>query len=191
MSEPMTMMAMAGFGLAALGILLFAALKGWQGWLDLKRLELASAAGPGGEPRRDGRADRGRRPQGADPQAGEPRRLHRSVRLRPPPGREAQGWVVERSETSLTGVSAAFSGLTPGPSLAGRGDVNPASAAPPSRPAATRKMSPKSSRRGPPAGRRRAARRSPARCCCGRRSAPVPASAFTSRDQAGRVARII
>ena len=43
MSEPVTMMAMAGFGLAALGILLFAALKGWQGWLDLKRLELASA----------------------------------------------------------------------------------------------------------------------------------------------------
>ena len=40
MSEPMTMVAMAGFGLAALGILLFAALKGWQGWLDLKRLEL-------------------------------------------------------------------------------------------------------------------------------------------------------
>lgn len=44
MSEPMTMMAMAGFGLTALGIMLFAALKGWQGWLDLKRLELASAA---------------------------------------------------------------------------------------------------------------------------------------------------
>ena len=43
MSEPMTTMALAGFGLAALGILLFAALKGWQGWLDLKRLELASA----------------------------------------------------------------------------------------------------------------------------------------------------
>lgn len=43
MSEPMTMMAMAGFGLAALGILLFAASKGWQGWLDLKRLELAGA----------------------------------------------------------------------------------------------------------------------------------------------------
>ena len=43
MSESTTMMAMAGFGLAALGILLFAALKGWQGWLDLKRLELASA----------------------------------------------------------------------------------------------------------------------------------------------------
>jgi hypothetical protein len=42
MSESMTMMAMAGFGLAGLGIMLFAALKGWQGWLDLKRLELAA-----------------------------------------------------------------------------------------------------------------------------------------------------
>jgi hypothetical protein len=52
MSEPMTMMAMAGFGLTGLGILLFAALKGWQGWLDLKRLELAGTeprvAGHGG-----------------------------------------------------------------------------------------------------------------------------------------------
>ncbi|MEA3010642.1 MAG: hypothetical protein QOJ91_2334 [Sphingomonadales bacterium] len=43
MSEPTTMMAMAGFGLAALAILLFAGLRGWQGWLDLKRLELAAA----------------------------------------------------------------------------------------------------------------------------------------------------
>jgi hypothetical protein len=43
MSEPMTTRALAGFGLAALGILLFAALRGWQGWLDLKRLELAAA----------------------------------------------------------------------------------------------------------------------------------------------------
>ncbi|HEX6375791.1 MAG TPA: hypothetical protein VFZ91_08715 [Allosphingosinicella sp.] len=42
MSEPMTMVAMASFGLVALGIMLFAALKGWQGWLDLKRLELGS-----------------------------------------------------------------------------------------------------------------------------------------------------
>jgi hypothetical protein len=52
MSEPTTMMAMAGFGLTALAILLFAALRGWQGWLDLKRLELARAeprtAGHGG-----------------------------------------------------------------------------------------------------------------------------------------------
>jgi hypothetical protein len=43
MSEPMMMMAMAGFGLTGLGIMLLAALKGWQGWLDLKRLELAGA----------------------------------------------------------------------------------------------------------------------------------------------------
>jgi hypothetical protein len=52
MSEPMAMMAMAGFGLTALGIMLFAALKGWQGWLDLKRLELDAVqprpAGNGG-----------------------------------------------------------------------------------------------------------------------------------------------
>lgn len=52
MSEPMTTIMLAGFGLAALGILLFAALRGWQGWLDLKRLELAAAepkaAGHGG-----------------------------------------------------------------------------------------------------------------------------------------------
>jgi hypothetical protein len=47
MSESMTMMAMAGFGLTALGIMLFAALKGWQGWLDLKRLELATLQGRG------------------------------------------------------------------------------------------------------------------------------------------------
>ena len=45
MSEPMTMMAMAGAGLLGLGIFLAAALKGWQGWLELKRLELTAAAG--------------------------------------------------------------------------------------------------------------------------------------------------
>jgi hypothetical protein len=42
MSESMTMVAMAGFGLTALAILLFAALRGWEGWLALKRLELGS-----------------------------------------------------------------------------------------------------------------------------------------------------
>ena len=61
MSESMTMMAMAGFGLAALSILLFAASKGWQGWLDLKRLELAGAepktAGHGGMAERIEMAD--------------------------------------------------------------------------------------------------------------------------------------
>jgi hypothetical protein len=47
MSELNTMMAMAGFGLAGLGITLLAALKGWQGWLELKRLELTAAASAG------------------------------------------------------------------------------------------------------------------------------------------------
>ncbi len=41
MTDPTTILALAGFGLAALTIAVLAALKGWQGWLDLKRLELA------------------------------------------------------------------------------------------------------------------------------------------------------
>ena len=41
MTEPMTLMALAGSGLTGLSIAAFAGLKGWQGWLDLKRLELA------------------------------------------------------------------------------------------------------------------------------------------------------
>jgi hypothetical protein len=61
MSEPMTTMALAGFGLAALGILLFAALKGWQGWLDFKRLELAAA-----EPRQGGHGGMAERIELAD-----------------------------------------------------------------------------------------------------------------------------
>ncbi|HYE28026.1 MAG TPA: hypothetical protein VEA61_07315 [Allosphingosinicella sp.] len=61
MTEPMTMVAMASFGLAALGIMIFAALKGWQGWLDLKRLELdgrpVRTAGHGGTAERIELAD--------------------------------------------------------------------------------------------------------------------------------------
>ena len=41
MSEPMTMIAVAGIALIGFTIALFAGLKGWQGWLDLKRLELS------------------------------------------------------------------------------------------------------------------------------------------------------
>jgi hypothetical protein len=37
----MTLMALAGSGLTGLSIAAFAGLKGWQGWLDLKRQELA------------------------------------------------------------------------------------------------------------------------------------------------------
>ena len=54
MNEPLTMIAMAGFGLAGLGIFLYAALKGWNGWLELKRLELAGQQ----EPARGGAMER-------------------------------------------------------------------------------------------------------------------------------------
>jgi hypothetical protein len=46
MSEVMTMIALAGSGLAGLSIAAYAGLKGWQGWLDLKRLELAAQRTP-------------------------------------------------------------------------------------------------------------------------------------------------
>ena len=48
MSEPITLLTLASSGLAAIGIAAFAGLKGWQGWLDLKRLELSGS--------RDGRS---------------------------------------------------------------------------------------------------------------------------------------
>jgi hypothetical protein len=35
------MIALASFGLVALSIAVFATLKGWQGWLEIRRLELA------------------------------------------------------------------------------------------------------------------------------------------------------
>lgn len=41
MSDPIIMVTMASFGLVGLGIATFAGLRGWQGWLDVKRLELA------------------------------------------------------------------------------------------------------------------------------------------------------
>jgi hypothetical protein len=41
MTDPLTMMVLAGFGLTGLAMLMAAALKGWQGWLELKRLELS------------------------------------------------------------------------------------------------------------------------------------------------------
>ena len=43
MSEPLTWAALASIGLVALSIAVLAGLKGWQGWLDLKRLELAGS----------------------------------------------------------------------------------------------------------------------------------------------------
>jgi hypothetical protein len=41
MNDAITVAALASSGLLALSIAAFACLKGWQGWLDLKRLELA------------------------------------------------------------------------------------------------------------------------------------------------------
>jgi hypothetical protein len=43
MSEPLTWMAMASFALLGLSMMLFAGLKGWQGWLEIRRLELTGA----------------------------------------------------------------------------------------------------------------------------------------------------
>ena len=54
MSEAMTVVTLASFGLIALAIILAAGLKGWQGWLEVKRMELAGpvrreARGPAAE----------------------------------------------------------------------------------------------------------------------------------------------
>lgn len=48
MTEQLTTIAMAAFTLAGAAILILAGLRGWQGWLELKRLELSA---PGGRPR--------------------------------------------------------------------------------------------------------------------------------------------
>ena len=44
MSDPLTTLTLASFGLLALAIAALAGLKGWQGWLEVKRLELAGPA---------------------------------------------------------------------------------------------------------------------------------------------------
>lgn len=41
MTEQLTMMAVAGSALGGIAIMTIATLKGWQGWLELKRLELS------------------------------------------------------------------------------------------------------------------------------------------------------
>ena len=43
MGDPVTLLALASFGIVALSIASVAALKGWRGWLELKRLEFARA----------------------------------------------------------------------------------------------------------------------------------------------------
>jgi len=46
-----TTLILAGLGFAAFAAALVAALRMWQGWLDLKRAELARGAPPAGEER--------------------------------------------------------------------------------------------------------------------------------------------
>jgi hypothetical protein len=46
MTDTLTMITLATSGLAGLSIATFAALRGWQGWLDVKRLELAGSVRP-------------------------------------------------------------------------------------------------------------------------------------------------
>ena len=53
MSDPMTLITVASAGLAGLGIATFAGLRGWQGWLEVRRVELAGAV------RREGRSPAG------------------------------------------------------------------------------------------------------------------------------------
>ena len=53
MSDAMTMITVASFSLAGLSIATFAGLRGWQGWLEVKRLELSGGA------RRDSRSPAG------------------------------------------------------------------------------------------------------------------------------------
>ncbi len=43
MSDPLTMITLASASLAGLSIATFAGLRGWQGWLEVKRLELAGS----------------------------------------------------------------------------------------------------------------------------------------------------
>jgi hypothetical protein len=63
MTEQIGNLAMAGFALTGLALLLGAALKGWQGWLELKRLELT---GGGTAARRTGAAGPAERIELAD-----------------------------------------------------------------------------------------------------------------------------
>lgn len=52
MTDPSTLLALAAFGVAAAGLCAGAALKGWHGWLDLKRQQIASGGITRGAPAR-------------------------------------------------------------------------------------------------------------------------------------------
>lgn len=46
MADPTVLIALASAGVAGLGVASAAALRGWNGWLELKRLETTSAGDP-------------------------------------------------------------------------------------------------------------------------------------------------
>jgi hypothetical protein len=50
MSDPAALLAVSAAGLTGLGIVSAAALKGWDGWLELKRTEIETGAGPSPTP---------------------------------------------------------------------------------------------------------------------------------------------
>ncbi|HKY81044.1 MAG TPA: hypothetical protein VJM09_06180 [Sphingobium sp.] len=47
MQDPFSILTLAGLGLAGLAIIAGTILRGWNGWLDLKRAELAQRPGEG------------------------------------------------------------------------------------------------------------------------------------------------
>jgi hypothetical protein len=47
MIDPASLVALSGSGLVAIGLASAAGLKGWTGWLELRRLELAGRRGGG------------------------------------------------------------------------------------------------------------------------------------------------
>jgi hypothetical protein len=57
MTQEWSEIAVAGLALAGLAIFLAATLRGWQGWLELKRLELGAGRNTA-EPRAPGMAER-------------------------------------------------------------------------------------------------------------------------------------
>jgi hypothetical protein len=55
--DPLTLGVLAASVLVAVGTATFAALKGWQGWLELRRFELSQAAGDRTLPPTSGRIE--------------------------------------------------------------------------------------------------------------------------------------
>ena len=80
--EPLTIGLLAGSIFAGLTGASLAALKGWQGWLELKRFELTHSAGDR-TPSARRKPDRGCGSPGTRPQARSDRRRYRHLTPRP------------------------------------------------------------------------------------------------------------